>query len=325
MKKSLLALFLFALAGVSVLGQSQNPPTLRIVTEDPNLPSELYYGDIKVKPLRLRPGTTQVITINDADFFVQQNYVDFLRRFPDSPGLTYWMGQINECADASKRRTNESEVQCIDRKRVNTSGAFFVSTEFQITGYYHYRMYKGAFGRMPDYATEFVPELKQLTAGIVVNNQLSDDVIEANKQAFATQFAARKAFKDKYDAMDNATYVNTLFTNTGVTASDTDKTALVTGLTNGTETRVSVLRKILDGTRTVNKGNLDFTTTYGKAFYDKEYNAAFVAMQYFGYLRRNPDQAGFDFWLAKLNKYGNFIDAEMVRSFIVSDEYNKRF
>jgi hypothetical protein len=60
-------------------------------------------------------------------------------------------------------------------------------------------------------------------------------------------------------------------------------------------------------------------------------------MQYFGYLRRNPDDIGFDgqpdpnfngynFWLTKINQHnGNFIQAEMVKAFIVSIEYRRRF
>jgi hypothetical protein len=49
-------------------------------------------------------------------------------------------------------------------------------------------------------------------------------------------------------------------------------------------------------------------------------------MQYFGYLRRNPDESGFNFWLGKLNQFnGDFIKAEMVKAFISSDEYRRRF
>jgi hypothetical protein len=57
-----------------------------------------------------------------------------------------------------------------------------------------------------------------------------------------------------------------------------------------------------------------------------EFNSAFVTMQYFGYLRRDPDTAGFNFWLAKLNAFnGNFANAEMVKAFITSSEYRQRF
>ena len=55
-------------------------------------------------------------------------------------------------------------------------------------------------------------------------------------------------------------------------------------------------------------------------------------MQYFGYLRRDPnaapdtDHTGYDFWLTKLNDFnGNFINAEMVKAFISSIEYRQRF
>jgi len=65
---------------------------------------------------------------------------------------------------------------------------------------------------------------------------------------------------------------------------------------------------------------------------DVEFNKAFVLMQYFGYLRRNPDEFpdpnfdGLNFWLAKLNQFnGNFINADMVKSFLVSGEYRQRF
>jgi len=64
----------------------------------------------------------------------------------------------------------------------------------------------------------------------------------------------------------------------------------------------------------------------------KEFNRAFVLMQYFGYLRRNPndapdsDYSGYQFWLAKLNVFdGNFVNAEMVKAFITSTEYRQRF
>jgi hypothetical protein len=63
-----------------------------------------------------------------------------------------------------------------------------------------------------------------------------------------------------------------------------------------------------------------------------EFNKAFVLMQYFGYLRRNPndlpnpDFSGWSFWLDKLNQFnGNYINAEMVKAFISSDEYRRRF
>lgn len=253
--------------------------------------------------------------IDDPETFVRQHYTDFLARASDPDGLAFWKNQITSC---------NGDAGCIDRRRVNTSGAYFLSTEFQTTGYFVYRLYKGALNRRPKFS-EFVPDLLNLTDGIVVNNRLSDQAVEDNKNNFAAKFTALAEFKAIYDSLDNTGYVNKLADTVGVTVADADRQALINGLATATETRVTVLRKLLDGTTTTGGGNLQFTTTYGKAFYDKEYNPAFVLMQYFGYLRRDPDSAGYQFWLNKLNHYGNFTDAEMVRSFILSEEYRKRF
>ena len=62
------------------------------------------------------------------------------------------------------------------------------------------------------------------------------------------------------------------------------------------------------------------------SFRAAEFNSMFVLMEYYGFLRRNPDTAGFNFWLNKLNGFnGNFLDAEMVKAFIESAEYRQRF
>jgi hypothetical protein len=190
-------------------------------------------------------------------------------------------------------------------------------------------MYKGSLaqngaGRFPTYQ-EFMRDVGQVAQGIIVNNQLSGQVIEANKRRFAEEFTGRAEFRAIYDALSNEQYVEKLFRTTGIEASDADKQALVTGLNNQTETRATALQKVVDGVLVIAEGNQQFTTGYGRAFYEKELNNAFVQMEYFGYLRRDPDEAGYNFWLGKLNFYGNYIDAEMVRSFIISPEYRQRF
>ena len=128
-----------------------------------------------------------------------------------------------------------------------------------------------------------------------------------------------------YDPLSNFDYVERLFQTTGINVSAAEKQALVNGLNNQSETRASVLRKVVDGTVVIAEGNQQFTTPYGQAFYEKEFNSAFVLMEYFGYLQRDPDAPGYQHWLDKLNLYGNYIDAEMVRSFITSPEYRARF
>jgi hypothetical protein len=235
------------------------------------------------------------------------------------------------CSDAANRFPGETEAQCVDRKRTNTSGAFFVSPEFQNTGYFVLRVYRGSLGRMPHFGggttanDEFTRDAATVSQGIVVNDALAPDVINANKQAFVNDFVTRPEFRAIYDGLNNTQYVDKLFQTTGVTPSASDRQALIDGLNASTETRASVLFKVVDGTQTTAGGVLVFNTAYGQAFYNNLFNAAFVQMEYFGYLLRDPDDGGFAFWLAKLNFYGNFVDAEMVRAFINSPEYRSRF
>jgi hypothetical protein len=263
--------------------------------------------------------------LESARTFVQQQYLDFLRRAPDAAGWDFWTDNINKCYDPARRPSGQTEVLCIDKQRETTSGAFFLSPEFQYTGYYIYRIYKGGLGKRPIKATEFVPDQAIVANGIIVNGQLSGSKINMNKQSFAEAFVNRPQFTALHNGLTNAQYVDKLFMRTGVTPTPDERNALITGLNNSTETRATVLFKIVDGINVISEGNQQFNTQYGKRFYDNEFNAAFVFMQYLGYLQRDPDEPGFNFWLSKLNHFGNYIDAEMVRSFIISPEYLSRF
>src|ERR687889_1135951 len=141
MRKFFVVVLLVTLCASGALAQSQQAPTLRIVTEDGNrLPAELMYGNTRVKPLRLRPGTNTPITIDDTDFFVQQQYVDFLSRFPDRSGFAFWQNDINQCG---------ANAGCVEIKRINVSAAFFLSIEFKETGLFVHNTHKAAFGDLP--------------------------------------------------------------------------------------------------------------------------------------------------------------------------------
>lgn len=262
--------------------------------------------------------------IDNAGFFVRQQYRDFLGREPDAPGLAFWTENINKCADPARRPAGQTAAQCVDRQMETTSAAFFMSPEFQYTGYFIYRMYKGALGRQP-YFSEFANDQKRVGTGIIINNHLSGEVIEQNKRTFAEEFVQRAEFKAIYSQLDNQQYVDKLFQTTAVEASAEERSALVAELETGALTRADVLRKVVDGIRVIREGEQEFTTTYGKAFYDAEFNNAFVQMQYFGYMRRDPDAPGYAHWLGKLNFYGHYLPAQMVRSFVVSPEYRARF
>jgi len=262
--------------------------------------------------------------IDDQRQFVRQQYLDFLNREPDGPGWDFWTDNITKCSDPARRPLGLTEAQCIDRQRETTSAAFFLSPEFQYTSYFVYRLYKGALGRQPVFA-EFIPDAQFVAAGIIVNNQLSAAQLEANKSAYIGQFMNKSEFFLIYSGLTNQQYVDKLFETTGINASAADRAALVNGLNNQTETRATVLKKVVDGTVVIAEGNQQFTTTYGQAFYNLEFNRAFVEMEYFGYLRRDPDPAGYTFWLDKLNQFGNYLNAELVKAFITSPEYRSRF
>ncbi|HEX3184297.1 MAG TPA: S8 family serine peptidase [Pyrinomonadaceae bacterium] len=269
--------------------------------------------------------------IDDAREFVRWQYKDFLRREPDGPGWDHWTGEITMCTAAANRFPGETEPQCIERKRANTSAAFFLSPEFSNTGYFVLRVYRGSLGRMPHFGgavgvgNEFTRDAATVGAGIVVNDSLDPNIINANKQAYVNEFVTRFEFRQLYDPLNNTQYVDKLFQTTGVTPTAGERQALIDGLNGGGETRASVLFKVVDGTTTITDGHLVFNTNYGKAFYDNLFNAAFVQMEYFGYLLRDPDDGGYNFWLGKLNQFGNWVDAQMVLAFIKSPEYRSRF
>jgi hypothetical protein len=251
---------------------------------------------------------------------VTQHYDDFLNRISDPSGLAFWTNEISSCG---------GNAACIEVKRINVSAAFFLSIEFQNTGYLVYRFYKAAYGDgiSPGVAgtvpiirlEEFLPDTQRIGQGVVVNVGDWQAQLEANKTAFAREFVQRSRFTNAYPAgMSPAVFIDKLNEMAGGVLSLTERTQLINELTanNTIAGRASVLRKIAED------GDLS----------RNEFNRAFVLIQYFGYLRRNPDNLpdtnfnGWKFWLDKLNQFnGNFVNAEMVKAFITSAEYRQRF
>ncbi|MCM3872635.1 MAG: S8 family serine peptidase [Pyrinomonadaceae bacterium] len=251
--------------------------------------------------------------IDGPDFFVRRHYLDFLSREPDPAGQAFWVNQITQCG---------LNAGCIEIKRINVSAAFFLSIEFQQTGYLVYRTYKAAYGNMPGAPVpltlqEFLPDTQAIGQGVQVGIGDWQTLLENNKNAFSGEFVTRTRFTIAFPSgMTAAQFVDTLNTNSGGALSPTEREQLVNDLSSGAKTRGQVLRAVAE----------DQTLTQA------EFNKAFVLMQYFGYLRRNPNQVpdtdftGYNFWLAKLNQFnGNFIDAEMVKAFLSSTEYRQRF
>jgi len=166
---------------------------------------------------------------------------------------------------------------------------------------------------------EFLPDLRQIGQGVVVGADGWQAKLEANKQAYFLDFVKRAPFTAAFpSSMTPDQFVSKLGDNTGGAISQSEHDALVAELSaNNTDAgRASVLRKVAD--------DADLQAA--------EFNRAFVLMQYFGYLRRDPNAApdsdfgGYQFWLSKLNQFGgDFQKAEMVKAFITSAEYRQRF
>jgi hypothetical protein len=261
----------------------------------------------------------------NTDFFVRQHYLDFLNREPDASGLAFWKNQIDECVTQ----------ECREVRRINVSAAFFLSIEFQQTGYFVERLYKVAYGDAVGTSTlggshqlsvpivrlnEFLPDTQQIGRGVVIGQPGAEQILEANKQTLIAEFVQRLRFTTAYPlSMSPGQFVNDLSAHAGPgVVSPSERDQLINDLTFGIKTRAQVLRAIAEDSD----------------LFASEQNRAFVLVQYFGYLRRNPndppelglDYTGYDFWLGKLNQFnGNFVNAEMVKAFILSIEYQGRF
>jgi len=266
----------------------------------------------------LSPSSTN--PIDDAQNFVRQHYHDFLNREPDAAGLNFWTKKITDCGN------NQS---CIDAMRVSVSTAFFLSNEFQNSGYYVERIWKTSFGDLDPTTipvsvrfTNFLPDTQEVGAGVGVDQANWETQLDNNKSAFALAVVQRSGFLSRYPALTSATaFVDALNNNAGNVLSDSERSALISELSPSPDDsllRAGVLRKIADNA----------------LLQQREFNRAFAVMQYFGYLRRNPDAApepalnfdGYNLRLNKLNLFnGNFVDAEMVKAFITSSEYRQRF
>ncbi len=268
---------------------------------------------------------TSANPIDDSAKFVRQHYADFLNREPDAAGLAFWTNEIEGCG---------ADAQCREVKRINVSAAFFLSIEFQQTGFLVYRTYKAAYGdstspNVPGTVPvvrllEFLPDTRRLGEGVVVGPDNWQAQLELNKNAYTTEFVQRQRFVNAFPAtLTPAQFVDALFTNAGLTPAPAERQAAVdefggAATSPDTSARARALRRVAEH----------------PALVQAELRRAFVLMQYYGYLRRNPDDApepglnfgGWNFWLGKLNEFGgNFVQAEMVKAFLDSNEYRKRF
>lgn len=251
--------------------------------------------------------------IDGAEFFVRQQYRDFLNRPPDDDGLAFWSNQISSCG---------SDQDCVADRRMNVSAAFFLSIEFQETGFFVYRLYQASFAQPPQHLDEFLLDTRTIGQGVVVNTPGWEQLLETKKAAFIADFVRRSQFSGGYaPSLTPDQFVNQLNSKAGGTLSSDEVAAAVaefggSALSDNIAARARVLRRVAES----------------QTFTQRQLSPAFVLMQYFGYLQRNPNEApdtnldGYNFWLNKLDEFGgDFRRADMVKSFLLSAEYRSRF
>jgi hypothetical protein len=264
------------------------------------------------------------ITANPLDtpeFFVRQQYLDFLNREPDQGGFEYWTAQLNQCAD---------DQSCVLRKRIDVSNAFLFELEFQQTAAYVFRLHRAAFGNLqpfPNPDSSNLTEARKLPgyslfvsdrARVVGGADLAQmQLALANLLVLRTEFVARYP-----NGLDGPSFVDavlaTIRDNSGVDLSSERNSLMVLFNSGG---RAAVMYRLADD-------NAQTNTIHNREFIDAEYNRAFVVTQYFGYLKRDPDIAGFLFWLNQVNTAAvRDVPKQhaLVCSFITSTEYQERF
>ncbi len=288
MKKLAATLFFLVLFSVPIFAQA---PSLTITCETAGLPCDLFYGSVKVKPVRLRPpgGSSpywcvgapgSVITIDDCDFFIQQQYIDFLRRFPEtvcqpgeaSCGLGFYLPILAGC--------NPNDVECNKYTRGALSANFFRSPEFQAKGVYVMNLYLVTIGQRPKTAAELQDASKverphynefmtDMAAISSPNDRNGPD--PAKKAALTQAFVQRAEIVAKYPVATYPTvtsFGNALAATAGVTLSAATQNAIA-----ASTTRAQVLQIVAESS--------EVSTKF--------YQPTFVTMEYFGYLRRDPE------------------------------------
>ena len=230
--------------------------------------------------------------IDEPRFFVRMHYLDFLGREPEQRGWDDWVGVWTRCPNIY------NDPVC---DRVTISASFFRSREFYVKSYFIYRFYRAALGRRPTYA-EFVRDLPQLSAQTGAE-------LNARQDDYNIAWMHRAEFTAVAHTFTNEQFVNRLLQNIGITLTGAvTRETLLADLNGGRRTRAAVLRAVVEHPDVEHA----------------EYNGAFVTMQYFGYLKRDPDAKGFADWMNYLNAHPTDFRT-MVHGFVASNEYRARF
>jgi hypothetical protein len=306
-------------------GERQKSFTIPLVDDrhdEPEETIELRLSDPVGVALGARSVVRLTITDNDAPdeanpldahaFFVRQHYLDFLSREPEMSGITAWTNVLDNCPDPANTNADSPSARC-DRNLVSSS--FFRSQEFELKGYFVYRFYRVAFNRRPQYS-EFIPDMRRVTG------QTADEVY-AKRRAFGEAWMQRKEFADMYGAMGNAGFVDALLGRYNLTAINTTDPANPDGTAMVQLTRDDLVAALDAQPQRLTRAQTVRAIVQSREVDAMEYNGAFVAMQYYGYLRRTPEQSGYEAWLQVINRGDGY--RVMVNGFMNSLEYRLRF
>jgi glucose/arabinose dehydrogenase len=262
--------------------------------------------------------STATLTITDNDttaganpifstpFFVRQHYLDFLAREPEANEP--WSAVLNNCSNVNNNPLCD---------RITVSQSFFGSPEFRLTGFFVYNFYRVALDRRPDYA-EIIPDMRS------VKGQTASDTY-ARRAAFPVAFVQRPEFRAAYDSLSNTAYVNALLDRHGLQQITTPDPQNPEGANKVTLTRAELINRLgATGAQGLTRAQVLRAVVESDEVAAREYNGAFVAMQYYGYLRRTPEETGYQDWLRVINQDPNNVRV-MVNGFMNSTEYRLRF
>ena len=282
--------------------------------------------------------TTGALAIDDPSIFIRQQYLDFLNREPE-PGADGLYGTADDAMNFYLNILNgcvATDTECLKYTRGALSANFFRSPEFQRKGNFVMYLYMVSIGQRPITAAELQtkndpalndrPHFAEFFADLASISTANDDPVltEQKKKELTEAWLLRTQLQQLYPAtMSNAAFVQKLIETSGVTPANQN---WVSELNAGTKTRARVLREFAESAEVS----------------AKFYQQSFVTMEYFGYLRRDPEdchnpanwtggdpnQCGFIFHNSRFNTPGagsDLIENIIVRGFIESPEYRGRF
>lgn len=258
-------------------------------------------GEIAYVPgaITIDPGVVSGTTnpVDDSRFFITQQYTDLTGREPDQTTLDKLTTQLSQCVSPN----------CVRSRKVDISTNLLVENELPATGVFLYGLYSAGLGRLPRFA-----EFESDRAAILTQK----GELEAIRMALAAAFVERSEFKRRYPAtMKPAEFVDSILSSMVQSAGvdlGPERSLLIGLLDDGANGRAAVLTRLAADQRVV----------------DAHYNRALVLFQYFTYLRRNPDEAGYNALVNTL-KTKPLRDPDIARSmvcnFLHSAEYQNRF